>query len=87
MKNDLFAEFAARFAASTLDDLVAAFNGQVGNKGWCSAKAAYLCALLDEFKKRHIDLSEVSDSRSTSFARHVRLSGDKLEIVPEEISL
>ena len=41
--------FAAQFAAASLNSLVASFNHEVGNHGWCSARASYDHALIAEF--------------------------------------
>lgn len=44
--------FAAQFAAASLNSLVASFNHEVGNHGWCSARASYDHALIAEFLRR-----------------------------------
>lgn len=70
--NPLYSEFAAQFAAAPLSSLVESFNRQVGNRGWASARAAHDCALMDEFRRRGVDVSEVSDGTRTSFAKYVK---------------
>lgn len=78
MENQVFNQFAARFAASSINSLVESFNSQVGCRGWGSARAAHDLALVKELTKRGIDISAVSDGHSTSFAHHVKLDGNKL---------
>ena len=80
MENSLYNEFAARFAASTLDSLVESFNGQVGCRGFNSARAAHDKALIDELVRRGIDVSAVSDGNAVSFARHVALEEGRLVV-------
>ena len=80
MNNSLYNEFAARFAASTLTSLVESFNSQVGNRGFTSARAAHNKALIDEFVRRGIDVSAVYDGTATSYAHHVELDNNRLEI-------
>ncbi len=44
----LFSDFAAQFAAASLNSLVDSFNSQVGNHAWTSARAAHNQALIAE---------------------------------------
>ena len=78
MENHVFNQFAASFAASSLDSLIESFNSQVGNRGWSSARAAHNTALVGELSTRGIDLSTVSDGQSVSFAHHVKLYGNRI---------
>lgn len=43
-------------------ELVEAFNKDVGNPGWVSARAAFLTALRDEFERREINYLPVRSS-------------------------
>lgn len=52
-------EFRDRFAAMSEEQLVGAFNREVGNSGWTSSRAAYLAALRDEFNVRGYDYSAI----------------------------
>ena len=74
--NPFYAQFSARFAEETLQSLIESFNGQVGNRGWSSARAYHDRALIDEFKRRGIDLSAVCKDGCTSFAHKVELNAD-----------
>ena len=81
MNNPLYEQFAAAFAADSLISLVESFNSKVGSRGWGSARAWNDRALIDELKKRGVDISAVSNNGSTSFAHHVKLEGNRLAIV------
>uniref|UniRef100_UPI003FF10055 hypothetical protein n=1 Tax=Alloprevotella sp. TaxID=1872471 RepID=UPI003FF10055 len=81
MNNSLFNDFAARFAASSLTSLVESFNRQVGLRAFNSARAAHDKALIEEFIRRGIDVSAVSDGKCISFAHHVVLDHNRLTIV------
>ena len=52
--------------------LVTVFNHQVGNTGWSNMRAYHDQALIDEFKRRGIDVSAIYDGKSISFAHSVR---------------
>ena len=80
--NSLYADFAARFAKASLQSLIDSFNAQVGCRGWGSARACHDVALIDELKRRGIDLSAISQGGGTSFAHKVALdtNGQKLVI-------
>lgn len=81
MSNSLYEQFAAAFAADSITSLVETFNGKVGSRGWCSARAYNDRALIDEFKKRGVDVSAVSNGNGTSFAHHVKLEDNRLVII------
>jgi len=51
---------------------VTVFNHQVGNTGWSNMRAYHDQALIDEFKRRGIDVSAIYDGKSISFAHSVR---------------
>ena len=71
--NKYYQEYAARFAAVSSQSLVESFNREVGNTGWTSMRASCIAALIDEFRKRGINISAVNDGRSTDFNHYVRL--------------
>ena len=81
MSNSLYDQFAATFAAQSLTSLVESFNRQVGNRGWSSARSYHDRALINELKRRGVDISAVSNEDGTSFARHVKLEAGRLVIV------
>ena len=78
-----YIRFALRFADMQIPQLVTAFNTQVQSRGWSSMRAYHDQALIDEFHRRGIDTSAVSDGRTISFAHPVRyrLLDNKLEII------
>ena len=71
--NNSLQEFAARFAATSTQNLVVEFNRQVGSNAWTSARALHDQALIAELQVRGIDLSAVYDGRSIDFSRPVCL--------------
>lgn len=81
--NSIYNEFAARFAASSLQSLVDAFNRQVGNRGFNAQRAAHDQALLAELVGRGIDVSAVSDGTRTSFAHRVALRDGRLLVLSD----
>lgn len=80
MSNLLYTEFAAQFAAASLSSLVTTFNSQAGLRGFNSARAAHDTALIDEFIRRGIDVSAVSDGMRTSFAHPVSVVDGRLMV-------
>lgn len=82
-KNQLYVQFAEQFASASVESLVIAFNAGVGNRGFNAARSAHDMALLDEFRRRGIDVSAVDNGKSVSFAHKVAISntGERLVIV------
>ena len=78
-----YIKFALRFADMQIPQLVTIFNAQVQNRGWSSMRAYHDQALLDEFHRRSIDTTAVSDGRAVSFAHPVRydLPNNKLVVI------
>jgi hypothetical protein len=74
-----YAEFLARFRSFTDQQLIDAFNSQVENRSWVSARADYLTALHEEFKARRFDFSSIGDEHSLCFGSRVRLIGMVVE--------
>lgn len=72
VNNPFYNIFAKIFADNTLSLLVKNFNAQVGNRGWTSTRAAYDCALLDEFIRRGYDVSAIYDGTSISFRNEIK---------------
>ena len=75
-----YIKFALRFADMQIPELVTVFNDQVQSRSWSSMRAYHDQALIDEFKRRGIDVSAVYDGKAISFAHPVRydLSVNKL---------
>ena len=78
-----YIRFALRFADMQIHELVTLFNSQVQNRGWSSMRAFHNRALIDEFQRRGIDISAVTDRNTISFDHPVRfdLPNNKLEVI------
>ena len=63
-----YIRFALRFAGMQIPELVTVFNAQVQSRGWSSMRAYHDQALLDEFQRRGIDITALSDGNTFSFA-------------------
>lgn len=57
-----YKEFQERLNTMSDEELIDAFNREVGNPGWTSSRAVYLVALHEEFEKRHYDYSIIKDN-------------------------
>jgi len=66
------AKYALRFADMQIPELITIINAQVQSRGWSSMRAYHDQALIDEFKRRGIDVSAIYDGKSISFAHSVR---------------
>ena len=73
--------FIVRFRESTDDDLIAAFNSQVGLNAWVTARAHYLSALGREMLSRDLDFSLIADEGGLKLKKRVRRVGNHLEYV------
>ena len=75
-----YIRYALQFADMQIPELVNTFNQQVQSRAWSSMRSYHDKALLDEFQRRDIDTSAVSDGKAISFAHPVRydLSVNKL---------
>ena len=62
-----YIRYALQFADMQIPELVTVFNRQVGNRGWTSMRAYHDQALIDEFLRRGIDISMISDGKAISF--------------------
>ena len=67
-----YIKFALQFADMQIPELVTVFNHQVGNTGWTGMRAYHDQALIDEFLRRGIDVSDIYNSKTISFAHPVR---------------
>ena len=78
-----YIKFALRFADMLIPELVTVFNSQVQNRGWSSIRAFHDQALIDEFQRRGIDTTAVTDRKTISFAHPVRynLPNNKLVVI------
>ncbi|MCF2560561.1 hypothetical protein I6E23_11445 [Prevotella brevis] len=84
MEMNILSQFASQFAEAPLTSLVESFNVQVGNRGFNSARAAHDHALIDEFVRRGVDVSAISDGHSISFAHHVALDESAMRLVIQD---
>ena len=64
--------YALQFADMQITELVTSFNHEVKNPGWSSMRAYHDAALIDEFQRRSIDISAVSDGHAISFDKPVK---------------
>ena len=62
---------ALRFADMQIPELVTVFNAQVQSRGWSSMRAYHDQALLDEFQRRSIDTTAVTDGETISFVHPI----------------
>ena len=67
-----YTKYALQFADMQIPELVNEFNAQVQSRAWSSMRAYHDQALIDEFQNRGIDVSAISDGRSTSFAKQIK---------------
>ncbi len=72
--------FARRFLVCTDQELVAAFNREVGKENWVNGRADYLFHLHKEMIGRELDCSAVSNGRSLSMTRRVTLIDNRLVV-------
>ncbi|PVW16267.1 hypothetical protein [Marixanthomonas spongiae] len=84
--NELFKEYMERMDAYSDAELVEAFNGQVGNPGWGSARASYGAAIRAQLNQRNIDYSAIGDDRRLSYRNKVVLRGKKLVLAEASTS-
>jgi hypothetical protein len=75
-----YEEYKERFRVMDDEQLIDAFNREVGNSGWTSSRAAYLAALHDEFHNRNYDCSDIDGDSGTSLKNKIKLIGKKLVI-------
>ena len=75
-----YLEFQERFNAMSDEQLIDAFNSDVGKHGWVSARASFHTALHEEFEKRHYDYSIIGGNGGLSWNKKVKLSGNKIVI-------
>ena len=78
-----YTKYALQFADMQIPELVIVFNSQVGNTGWTGMRAYHDQALIDEFQRRGVDVSTVSDGHTISFTRHINydLGNNKLIVI------
>lgn len=70
-------EFTARFNTYSDNEIISAFNCEVGKQGWGTARAAFLCSIHDEFDRRNFDYSSIGSKEYLSFKNPIRLNDNK----------
>lgn len=68
--------FKAQFRLLGDEEIIDAFNRQIGNTGWRSARGAYLGALGSEFERRGFDYSLVGSNGGLSLANKVKIENN-----------
>ena len=78
-----YIRFALRFADMQIPELVTVFNAQVQNRGWSTMRDYHDQALIDEFQRRGIDTTTITNRSTISFSHPVRydLPSNKLVVV------
>ena len=67
-----YTKYALQFADMQIPELVNTFNALIDNRGWTSMRAYHDAALIDEFQRRGIDISMISDGKAISFAHPIQ---------------
>lgn len=67
-----YTKYALQFADMQIPELVNEFNALVQSRAWSSMRAYHDQALIDEFKNRGLDVSNIYDGKAISFAHPVR---------------
>jgi len=70
-------EFTARFNAYSDNEIISAFNSEVGKQGWDTARAAFLSSINDEFDRRNFDYSAIGSKEYLSYKNPIRLNDNK----------
>ena len=75
-----YTKYALQFADMQIPELVTVFNAQVQSRGWSCMRAYHDQALLNEFRRRGIDATAVTDGETISFSHPVRydMTGNRL---------
>jgi hypothetical protein len=77
----VYRQFAERFSSAPLQKLVESFNREVGQYAWHYSRSLHDLALMDEFRRRGIDVSAVDDGKAISFAHHVSFDESEKRLV------
>lgn len=75
-----YKEFKNKFQKMNNEQLLNAFNKEVGNSGWTSSRSSYLAALHEEFQNRGYDYSAIGNKKYLSLAKRIKLNDKKIEI-------
>jgi len=72
--------FGLRFQACSDQELVEAFNREVGKENWANARADYLFHLHRALVSRNMDCSSVMNGRTMNLQYKARLVENKLVV-------
>lgn len=64
-------DFAAKFQAASVQELVESFNHSVGSRGWTSMRAVHDQMLISEIIRRGIDVSAIHKDNTTDYTHKV----------------
>ena len=76
-----YIKFALRFADMQIPELVNEFNSHIQNRGWSSMRAYHNQALVDEFDRRGVDNTAITNGRTINFAHPVRYDPQNNKLV------
>ena len=76
-----YLKFALLFADMQIPELVNEFNTQVQNRGWSSMRAYHNQALVDEFDRRGVDNTAITNGRTINFTLPVRYDPQNNKLV------
>jgi len=87
MLNDINDIYYIKYALQLCDmqtiELVDTFNALVGSRVWTGQRAYHDRALIDEFRRRGIDVTAVANGQAISFARRVSYDPTANSLVAE----
>jgi hypothetical protein len=75
-----YQEFVERFKNMSDEELIDAFNSDVGKNGWVPARASFHAALRGEFENRSYDYSAIGGKGYLFLNRRIKLVGKKVLI-------
>ncbi len=70
--------FRARFRTRSVDELIAAFNSEVGSRAWVHARGVFLCALRDALLATDLDCSSFISDKGMNMDQLVERKGDAI---------
>jgi len=75
--NKYFEEYQECFFSKTDEEIITVFNKEVGNPGWGTARAAFLCSLHCELDRRHIEYSSIGNKDCLCFKYPIQIDENK----------
>ncbi|MCR4314189.1 MAG: hypothetical protein NUV84_03010 [Candidatus Uhrbacteria bacterium] len=74
-------EYKERCKKMSDEQLIDAFNQQVGVNAWGTARSLYLAAIHNEFIERGYNYSDIGSKGGLSFAGKIKLESGKISII------